>query len=89
MENEPDALTALLNDNSFRPVLAELGARLNIDDPVGVLVAGLSILSMANDERMSKGAKLLLQYPSGDFNEMVFWKERGGPRLVAKDGSLV
>lgn len=89
MEKEPDALTALLNDNSFRPVLAELGARLNIDDPVAVIVAGLSILSMANDERVSKGARLLLQYPSGNWNEMVFWKERGGPRLVSKDGTLV
>jgi hypothetical protein len=89
MDTKHDALTKLLNDDSFRPILAALGAQLNIDNPVGVIVAGLSILTVANDERVAKGATLILQYPSGDWNEMVYWNERGGPKLVAKNGTLV
>lgn len=89
MDTKHDALAELLNDDSFRPILAALGAQLNIDDPVAVIVAGLSVLTVANEARLSKGATLLLQYPSGDWNEMVFWNERGGPRLIAKNGQLV
>lgn len=87
MSTEHDPLAALLADPSFRQVLDQLGLQLRIDQPHDVLIAALSILTLANQER-GKGARLLLHYPNGDYNEMVYWKA-AGPKLVVKDGRRV
>jgi hypothetical protein len=84
MSTVHDPLTALLADPSFREVLNQLGIQLRIDQPNEVLIAALSIIALANQER-GKGARLLLHYPNGDYNEMVYWKPQG-PKLVVKDG---
>lgn len=90
MSTNHDPLAALLADPSFRQVLTQLGIQLRIDQPNEVLIAALSVLALANQER-SKGARLLLHYPNGDYNEMVYWKtqEPQGPKLVVKNGKLI
>jgi hypothetical protein len=87
MSNAQDPLAALLEDPSFRQVLNQLGIQLRIDQPNEVLIAALSILALANQER-GKGARLLLHYPNGDYNEMVYWNSPG-PKLVVKDGKRI
>lgn len=49
----------------------------------------LAIVAHATDEREEGRAKLLLQYPTGDYSEIVFWKPDAGPRLVAVGGKLL
>ena len=88
MTDGVDPIAHIIHDEHFRPTLEELGRRLNITQGE-VLVMALAIVAHATDEREEGRAKLLLQYPTGDYSEIVFWKPETGPRLVAVGGKLL
>jgi hypothetical protein len=89
MSHDTNPLACLLTDATLRPILEEIGERLRMTEPAEVLRVALAILSTASEEKAARGARLLLEYPNGACKELRFWKQGGGPKLVARDGQLV